>query len=245
VNAMESFSSYTRLVSDMEEKEYSRNKIHAVISLLDELKARNVENSEGLETQLTKKVSQREGFWDIWSEGKAALILASNGFRVTIYPCGPGGVDLEAFWQHTRFFVEVSRFREDDETSDKLAEGEAIDGEELLVNYGRGEKDVEAVHSKIVDKVTQLPEGDIGLVFLSSDNVRIEDIEFKQAVRYLEEQVIENRTCTRLSGVLFDRGWVRWCDGQPKRFYLWCNPSSDRPIDGALHNKLCELCFTV
>lgn len=238
VNVMEKFGSYERLVSNMEEQDYSVKEIHGVISLLDELKARSVENLRGLEVQLTNNVSQRGGFWDIWTEGKAALILASNGLGVKIYPNGPGGVDLEASWQHSRFFVEVSRFREDDETSDKLAEGEAIDGEELLVNYGRGEKDVEAVHSKIVDKVTQLPEGDIGLVFLLSDNVRIEDIEFEQAVCYLEEQVIENRTCTRLSGVLFDRGWVRRCDGQPKRFYLWRNPNPNRPIDDTLYNKL-------
>ena len=238
-NATESYGCHKKLIPSMKTHHYTIEEISKVGSLLDELKRRDVNNLERFEAKLNLYIPQREQFWDIRLEGNTALILALNEFEVTFYPCGPRGVDLEVLWQGYRLFIEVSRFREDYDTRAKLEKGDEIDGLELLVPYGRGEKDVEAFHSKILDEAAQLPGDGIGLVILRSDNCRIEDIEYEQAVRYLEEQVLQNDTLERLSGVLFDRGVVLFSSG--KRSYLWRNPRAGRRIDDKLCKRLIML----
>lgn len=96
---------------------------------------------------------------------------------------------MVATWQDYGLFVEIARFRENCTTREKLEKGEHIelDGEKEkgLVPYGRGEKDVEGVYGKILTETDQLSRGKIGLVFLKSDNIGIEDIEFEHAATYL------------------------------------------------------------
>jgi hypothetical protein len=223
----------------MEKHNYTKEEISGVSILLDELKRRGVNNLDTFEAKLASYIPQREQFWDIQLEGKTALIFALNTFRATFYPGGLKGADLEVLWQDYRLFVEVSRFREDYDTKAKLEKGEEIGGQELLVPYGRGEKDVEAFHNKIIVEAAQLPRDGIGLVILRSDNCRIEDFEYEQAAEYLEEQVLQNETLKRLSGVLFDSGVVLFSNGN--RFYLWRNPQAERCID----NKLCKKLVTL
>lgn len=218
---------------------YTKEEINRVGFLLDELKRRGVSNLERFESRLTDCIPQQEQFGDTRLEGDTALRFASNEFGVTFYPCGSRGADLEVLWQGYRFFVEVSRFREDYDTRAKLEKGDEIDGRELLVPYGRGEKDVEAFHSKILNKATQLPRNSIGLVFLRSDYCRMEDIEYEQTVTYLEEQVSQNDTLKRLSGVLFDSGVVSLRNGM--RSYLWRNPQAGNQIDDKFCKKLVML----
>jgi hypothetical protein len=227
------------LISGMEKHHYTKKEISTVGSLLDELKRRGVNNLERFEAKLALYILQREQFGDTILEGNTAMIFALNEFRVTFYPYGTKGVDLKVLWQGYSLFVEVSRFREDYDTKAKIEKGGEIGGLEMLVPYGRGEKDVETFHSKILDEAAQLPEGGIGLVILRSDNCRIEDIEYEQAVGYLEEQVLQNDTLRRLSGVLFDSGQMLLSSG--KRSYLWCNPRAERRIDDKLCKKLIML----
>ncbi len=238
-NAIESRGRHKKLIYSMEKHHYTKEEINRISSLLKELKRSGVNNLDKYEAKLTLSIPQREYFWDTRLEGDMALIFALNGFRATFYPCGPRGVDLELLWQGYRLFVEVSRFREDYATKAKLKKGDETDGLELLVPYGRGEKDVEAFHSKILDEAAQLPSDGIGLVILRSDNCRMEDIEYEQAVKYLEEQVLQNDTLLRLSGVLFDSGVVLLSSG--KRSYLWRNPQAERQIEDKLGNKLIML----
>ncbi len=238
-NAAESHGYHKKLISSMEKHHYTKEEISRVGSLLDELKRRGVSNLERFESKLTHYIPQQEQFWDTRLEGDTALIFALNEFGVTFYPCGSRGVDLEVLWQGYRFFAEVSRFREDYDTRAKLEKGDEIDGQELLVPYGRGKKDVEAFHSKILDEAAQLPGDSIGLVILRSYNCRMEDIEYEQTVTYLEEQVSQNDTLKRLSGVFFDSGVVSFRSG--KRSYLWRNPRAGNQIDDKLCKKLVML----
>jgi len=76
------------------------------------------------------------------------------------------------------------------------------------VEYGRGEKDVQLLYAKILSEAKQLPKSEAGLVFLRSDNLRMEEFEFQEAATNLDGLVSEQNLLAKLSGVLFDSGWI-------------------------------------
>ncbi len=164
--------------------------------------------------------------------------MASNGFQVVYEPFGRRGPDLSASCSGYRFFIEVSRFREDYETSHKLNQ-KLEEGNETLVEYGRGEKDIELVYGKILSKLKQLPENGTGIVFIRSDNPRIEELEFQGAATYLDRLGSEQNLLVQLSGVLFDSGWINL--DTHNRFYLWHNRKAKKPINNMLAEKLRNL----
>ena len=210
----------------------SEKQIYQVLLLLEDLRRRGMENIDRFQEALFENIGDNEQYLDHLAEGEAALTLVSNGFQVIYEPVGKPGPDLSASCSGYRFYVEVSRFREDYETSQKLSQKlEEWNG--TLVEYGRGEKDVELVYSKILSEAKQLPENESGLVFLRSDNLRIEELEFPET--YLKG-LVEQNLLARLSGVLFDSGWFNFATG--KRFYLWRNPKAENPINNLLSEKL-------
>lgn len=230
-------SNYAEIMRGMKSNAYSEEEIYSVVLLVKDLE--KYADVKLFQRKLFNALTQKEQYLDIWAEGKVALILAFSGFEVTLYPFGHEGVDLRVAWQDYNlqpFFVEVARFRENYQTREELKK--AIE-KGILVPYGRGEKDVEAVYQKIITEAAQLPRNEIGLVFLKSDNVTIEDVEFEPATMYLQELVSKNSTYTRLSGVLFDSGWVKTLTGE--RFHLWRNPKAEMPIDDVLAAKLIRL----
>ena len=213
----------------------SEKQIYQVLLLLEDLRRRGMENIDRFQKALFENIGDNEQYLDHWAEGKAALTLVSNGFQVIYEPVGKPGPDLSASCSGYRFYVEVSRFREDYETSQKLSQ-KLEERNETLVEYGRGEKDVELVYSKILSEAKQLPESESGLVFLRSDNLRMEELEFQEAATYLDSLVEQQNLLARLSGVLFDGGWFNFATG--KRFYLWRNPKAENPINNLLSEKL-------
>ena len=217
---------YNRIIHQMKEYGYGEEQIYCVLLLLEDLRRFGVGNIDQFQKSLIGSMTDSEQYIDHWLEGKVALKFACNDFSVVYEPCGRSGPDLSVICPGYRFYVEITRFREDYETNKKLKERNGI-----LVQYGRGEKDVEKLHDKIQSKVKQLRENEIGLVFLRSDNVCIEDIEFEEVKTYLDTMASQN-LLTKLSGVLFDSGWIR-CRTH-ERFYLWRNSEAERPIDDLL-----------
>ncbi len=227
-----------KMICGMKKCGCGEKRIYQVLLLFEDLRCLSVENIDRFQKALFENIADNEQCLDHWAEGKAALTLASNGFQVVYEPFGRPGPDLSASCSGYRFYVEVSRFREDYETSQKLSQKlEECNG--TLVEYGRGEKDVERVYGKIMSKAKQLPENETGLVFLQSDNDRIEEIEFEEVTPYFDRLVSEQNLLTKLGGVLFDSGWVKF----PTRehFYLWRNPKAEKPINDLLAGKLQRL----
>ncbi len=231
-------SEYIKIIHRMKVRGYGEKQIYRVLLLLEDLIRLGVENIDRFQKALFENVADSEQYPDHWAEGKAALTLVCNGFLVVYEPCGRPGPDLSASCPGYRFYVEVTRFREDYETSQKLSQKlEEWNG--TLVEYGRGEKDVELLYGKILSEAKQLPENETGLVFLRSDNVRIEGFEFQETTTGLDRLVSEQNLLGKLSGVLFDSGWVEF--PAHERFYLWRNPKAERPIDDLLAGKLQSL----
>ena len=217
---------------------YGEKQICRVFLLLEDLGHLGVENVDRFQKALFENIADSEQYLDHWAEGKAALTLACNGFCVVYEPCGRPGPDLSASCLGYRFYVEITRCREDYKTSEKLSQKlEGWNG--TLVKYGRGEKDVEILYGKILSEAEQLPENETELVFLQSDNARMEEIEFEEVTPYLDSLVSEQNVLAKMSGVLFDSGWVKF--PAHERFYLWRNPKAEKPINDLLAGKLQSL----
>jgi len=231
-------SEYIEIFRRMKVRGYGEKQIYRVLLLLEDLRHLGMQNIDRFQKALFENIADSEQYLDHWAEGKAALTLACNGFCVVYEPCGRPGPDLSASCPGYRFYVETTRSREDYETSQKLSQKlEEWNG--TLVEYGRGEKDVGLLYSKILSEAEQLPENETGLVFLQSDNVRMEEFEFEEATTYLDRLVSEQNLLAKMSGVLFDSGWVKF--PAHERFYLWRNPKAERPIDDLLAGKLKSL----
>jgi len=231
-------SEYNKIIRRMKVCGYGEELIYCVLLLLEDLKRFGVENIDRFQKALFGSIADSERYIDHWAEGKAALTLARNDFRVVYEPYGGPGPDLSASCSGYTFYVEVARFREDYETSQKLSQKlEEWNG--TLVEYGRGEKDVKLLYGKILCEAKQLPENETGLVFLKSDNVRMEEIEFQETITDLDRLVSEQNLLAKLSGVLFDSGLVKF--PAHERFYLWRNPKAERAINDLLAGKLQSL----
>lgn len=231
-------SEYIETFRRMKVRGYGEKQIYGVLFLLEGLRHLGMQNIDRFQKALFENIADSEQYLDHWAEGKAALTLACNGFRVVYEPCGRPGPDLSASCLGYRFYVETTRSREDYETSQKLSQKlEEWNG--TLVEYGRGEKDVELLYGKILSEAKQLPENETGLVFLQSDNVRMEEFEFEEATTYLDRLVSEQNLLAKMSGVLFDSGWVKF--PAHERFYLWRNPKAEKPINDLLAGKLQSL----
>jgi hypothetical protein len=231
-------SEYIETFRRMKVRGYGEKQIYGVLLLLEDLRHLGMGNIDRFQKALFENIADSEQYLDHWAEGKAALRLACNGFRVVYEPCGRPGPDLSVSCPGYRFYVEVTRSREDYETSQKLGQKlEEWNG--TLVEYGRGEKDIGLLYGKILSEAEQLPENETGLVFLQSDNVRMEEFEFEEATTYLDRLVSEQNLLAKMSGVLFDSGRVKFPTHE--RFYLWRNPKTERPIDDLLAGKLQSL----
>lgn len=220
-----------KIMQKMKASGYDDSLVYSVPVMCNDLNHMKVNNIQIWLSKLEESVNDKEQYLDRFFEGRVALLLACNEFDISLYPTGDKGPDIRATWRSYRIYVEVSRFREDYTTRENLRRASKMG---TLVAYGRGERDVGTFYNKIITKVAQLPRGDIGLAFLGSNNIRIEGIDFWQAVEYLEEQISKENTYTRFSAVFFD-------SSSGKRFHLWLNPKAERPVDAILESKLCKL----
>jgi hypothetical protein len=71
----------------------------------------------------------------------------------------------------------------------------------------------------------QLPADAAYVVAIHSDNVAIEDLEFAEACRYLDDEAREGGgTYAAIGAVLFDNGWSITSSGQ--RWFVWENQAA-------------------
>jgi hypothetical protein len=212
----------------------NQGKIAAVVSLIEMLECLGVKGINQFASKLMASVSDTQQIDDLMTEGHAACLFASAGLETRFYPPSAEHVDVDLVvsWRDHCLFVEVSRFREDEATTEKIRSYKETG---RLAPYGRGDKDVELVYGKTLEEARQLPKNQMGMVFLLSDSDRIEDIEFCYATEYLGELVTHERsTYSQLSAVLFH------CRSHTARI-LWCNPVARHPLPGELAKKLSAL----
>jgi hypothetical protein len=222
----------------MKSSGYGEERIDYVIRLLELMVSMDIERVDRLEKALYNAIPNNEGFLNHVAEGEIALKLASNDFHIVYEPFGNKGPDLSASCSDCNFYIEVSRFEKDYETNKKLNSAFG-DEDEILVEYGRGERDSYTFYDKIVNEAKQLPKGQKGLIFLKSDNARMEDIEFQEAIACLKLLTSEQNLLPQLSGVLFDSGWINL--HTHKYLYLWRNTKAANRLDDFIARRLEDL----
>lgn len=258
---------YQKLIRFMKNYQYSEKEIEEVYVISLGFLFLKVNNFEQFLEHLSEKASSKGAFGDTLTEGKAALIFAYNGFEVTYlgHQRHQKGPDLLAKGFGYQFYVEVRRFIKDRATEEQLEK--AIKREDRLFEYGsyrfrlkvkkkdakRGilaegwdyvsgsSKDVSNLYDVILEESAQLPEGEIGIVFIWSDNMKMEETEFELSMHEFDKMMRDNPTPAyeKLSGVLFYDGWLNVGTGQ--RFYLHLNPQAQNPVLPDLAERLKNL----
>ena len=226
----------------MKSKGYNEEEILNTVFIVEELKKRDVINYDKFCSYLFGKICRKAAFRDTLTEGKVALIFAYNGFNVT-YLGHQKGPDLLVEGFGHRFYVEVKRYREDITTERKLSQ---------YSRYGRGadgaQKDYNILCRDILEKSEQLPEGQIGIVFIWSEDVKIDKDDFRTCINLILDEpprpkekltAEEKKRFKKVSGVLFytrERKPLQQHD-----FHFFVNPLAQNPIPPDLEKRLRNL----
>lgn len=189
---------------------------------------------------LTRKLCEapnKEAFHDLFAEALAAGVFLRNGFGVTFLKAPEPDMRVED--NDYRLFVEVKRIREDYEKTKKIEKKmrRCVDEEKLAI-YGTVQdvqKGGEKIKSVVQEALRQLVEGELNLVFLWIDKRLWEELEFLEAMKYVQEEIRGDRKrYSKLSGLIYRPPW--WSSMQP-HFYFWKNPA-ETMIDEELARRL-------
>ena len=226
----------------MKSRGYNKEEISYAVFIVEEIKRRNVGNYDKFCSYLFSKICKKGAFRDTLTEGMVALIFAYNGFDVT-YLGHQQGPDLLVESFGYRFYVEVKRYREDITTERKLSQ---------YSRYGRGvegtQKDYQILCRDILEKAKQLPEGEIGMVFVWSEDEKIGEGDFRTCRNQIlndppnpKEKLTaeEKKQFKKVSGVLFytrERKPLQQHD-----FHFFVNPLAQNPILPDLEKRLKNL----
>jgi len=232
----------------MKSRGYNKEEISYAVFIVEEIKRRNLGNYDKFCSYLFSKISKKGAFRDILTEGMVALIFAYNGFDVT-YLGHQQGPDLLVEGFGYRFYVEVKRYREDITTERKLSRYSNKGG---LIAYGHGvegtQKDYQILCRDILEKAKQLPEGQIGIVFIWSEDDKIDKDDFRTCGNQIlndppnpKEKLTaeEKKQFKKVSGVLF---YTREREPlQQHDFHFFVNPLAQNPILPDLEKRLKNL----
>ena len=232
----------------MKSRGYNKEEISNAVFIVEEIKRRNVGNYDKFCSYLFSKICKKGAFRDTLTEGMVALIFAYNGFDVT-YLGHQQGPDLLVEGFGYRFYVEVRHYREDTITERKLFQ--YLDKGQS-VNYGRGaegtQKDYQIFCRDILEKAKQLPEGEIGMVFVWSEDEKIGKDDFRTCRNQILNDppnpkekltVEEKKQFKKVSGVLFYTRERKPL--QQHNFHFFVNPLAQNSIPPDLEKRLRNL----
>ena len=138
-------------------------------------------------------------------------------------PTGNTGPDLKVAVEGVEVFVEVTRFREDEDLRNRMEESN-----EMVQMPERSQK----ILAKVSNKSKQLPEGTPGVILMHSNDVGSSELQFQQAVAW-------NKTpLSKCSGVLFMDTWGRLDDNMYPVCWGFINGSARTPIKPDAMGKL-------
>lgn len=251
-----------KLIARMRENKYKEKEIYYCAQLMEYLKKKKMNNLDQYQKVLIERLYNKEQYEDILTEGKIARIFLKNGFEVTYLDFDQKNIqpDLLVEGVGNQFYIKIKRYREDITTIDKLAKYNENIG---LVSYGRNDtqKDYQILFRDILEKTKKFPAGKIGIVFIWSENVRIDKGDFKTCINlisggeegYKYEKKYENVTLRyigsserlteeekeqskKLSGLLF---YSKCRSSKCKRlFFFFSNPKAQTIISPDLARKL-------
>jgi len=146
-----------------------------------------------------------------------SLVFIALAFHVEIEPLGKQGPDLKVSRDGNHAFVEIMRFR-------KIYPGppefNLSDGRETLSDYGNIKRDVEKAFGKILNKFSQVGNGN-SIIAIWNDDGDMDDIHVKTAVMKLVEDANKKIILLPegLFAVIYGSEWVHI--GDKKQLYCF------------------------
>ena len=164
---------------------------------------------------------------NIITEGRFAIILARNNFSDIQLEYTEKGPDIKAAWNRDTVYFEVTRRLPD---VDEWADGFDIN----KLSRDRTEN----IISKIEGKLRQLQSGEVNIVVIWSDTVRLSLPDVAEAFKYIQQEIYHNPGIYKdLSGVLLTEGGGV-SSSTLKQFYLFRNDKASKPLGTRLAQKL-------
>jgi len=198
--------------------------------LVCELQQRGVGSIDRFLNRLSGRLSSEKGYLDILKEGRFAKILARNGFKEIEIEYCKEGPDIKAKYNKRTIYFEIARKRENEREQKLQERGEAG----FFLPYR-----TDNIISAIQEKLKQLQSGELNIVVLWSDTVRLGLLEIKEAIKYIQREIkAEPEKYKELSGVLFTDGTDT---ATLKQFHLFKNDKASKQLPDRLIKKLGKL----
>ncbi len=219
-----------KLTERMKELGYNSHMIGLVEKRVNELQRKGVYGVNQFIQKLLSRVTDKEKYLDILTEGRFAIILTRLKFskiHIEYYDRGP---DIKADWNKNTVYFEITRRRptEDDQAAEVGA---------TVISRDRTEN----IISKIQGKLRQLQSDGINIIVLWSDTITLSQHELEKAFGYIKQEIKQNPgTYEDLSAILFTEGEESYRTTL-KKFYLLKNDEARKPLGICLTRKLKSL----
>jgi vesicle coat complex subunit len=219
-----------KLTKGMKKLGYNSHMIGLAEKCINELQQKSVHGVNKFIQKLLSRVTEKEAYLDIFTEGRFAIILTRLKFsKIHIEYCDKGP-DIKADWDNSTVYFEVTRSRP---SEDDLA----VQAAAAFVSQDTAENTI----SKIQGKIQQLQNDEINIVVLWSDTVNLDARLLKEAFEYFKQEIKQNPgTYKDLSAILFTEGEESY-QTTLKKFYLLKNDEARKPLGICLTRKLKSL----
>ena len=216
----------TKLCNKMRQAGYEEFKMERVKKLVDELQQHGVQGIDGFLRKLAKRVTNKQGYYDILKEGRFALTLARNKFSQVQIEYSSKGPDLKANYNRRTLYFEVTRRHSEVDEWVKQSE-DALPPPDNPEN----------IISRIQGKMSQLRSGELNILVFCSDTVAVLEFEMKKAFNYIQQEINHNPgVYGRISGVLFTEGG--YDVATLKQYHLFTNNKASKRLPPRLARKL-------
>jgi len=202
---------------------YSAYKIQRLREIVGGLQSNGVDCSKFL-TILTQRVSSEQDYYDIFMEGRFALLLVKNGFiDVCLEFCGTGP-DIKCSFDSTTLYFEVRRKRPfHNEWNEKGVENASPYPPQNIVSI-------------VDEKLGQLPSNEVNIIAFWSDTIGFEEREVRAAWETIinNPEKYRNLSCMLYTSAGYDMSTLQQC-------YVYPINSAWKPLSQRLLDKLNSL----
>jgi len=202
--------------------------------LVQQLKALRIQNVDSWARGLDNAMGDDKTFQDYYIEGYYALCFARCGFPVTLKPTGKRGPDLKLEVNGAEIYVEVSRFREDEDLRREMRQSTCMNfggGDDLDIFPEMPDKG-QKVLTKIEEESKHMIQGKPGIILLYSNNEVIDEYGFQNAIAYKATPL------PKVSAVIFGDNWLNVRSGGYPVYWGIINPSATAQIPPPLLQKI-------
>ena len=222
---------YNKLIEKIKKSGYDNYTQKLTEQVFTELQQEVVCGMDSFLRKLSQRTTNREEYRDILMEGRISIILAKKGFsKITFIRENRSHKlpDIKADYNGDTIYFEITRKRpnEDDERFQQL-------GAHWVSTF-----EPESIIGKIQEKLPQLKSGEINIVVLCSETVKLGRPDVEEAFKYIRQEIYNDpEKYKQLSAVILTESVVEFAK-EPWGFNLFKNGSASKRLGTCLTKKL-------